>query len=105
MTTFPRSLVFLAFLAVLSWTCAPSAKQPPSAITSVPDALHGYISFSVSPLVVPSEYGAGLGFYAAVWSLVDEPLANFQVGLPGTWIIPDNSDNTDPPRAGRHVRP
>jgi hypothetical protein len=99
MTTFPRSLVFLAFLAVLSWTCAPSAKQPPSAITSVPDALHGYISFSVSPLVVPSEYGAGLGFYAAVWSLVDEPLANFQVGLPGTWIIPDNSDNTDTPLA------
>jgi len=99
MTTFLRSLVFLAFLAVLSWTCAPSAKQPSSTITSVPDALHGYISFSVSPLVVPSEYGAGLGFYAAVWSLVDEPLANFQVGLPGTWIIPDNSDDTDTPLA------
>jgi hypothetical protein len=98
-TSFLRSLVFLAFLAVLSWTCAPSAKQPSSTITSVPDALHGYISFSVSPLVVPSEYGVGLGFYAAVWSLIDEPLAGFQVGLPGTWIIPDNSDDTDTPLA------
>ncbi len=96
------SLALLPLLAALSWTCGPSAHRPPgfqSTITSVPDALHGYISFSLSSPVDPSGHGAGLSFYAAVWPLVEEPLANFQVGLPGTWIIPDNSDNTDTPLA------
>lgn len=46
-----------------------------------------------------SDYHFGMGFYAAVWSLVDRPLANFQIGLPGTWIMPDNSDNKDKPLA------
>lgn len=92
----------LPFLAALSWGCAPAGQQPSpfqSTITPVPNALHGYISFSVSPPVDPSVYGAGLSFYAAVWPLIDEPLASFQVGLPGTWIIPDNSDNTVTPLA------
>lgn len=40
-----------------------------------------------------------MGFYAAVWSLVDRPLAGFQIGLPSSWIIPDNSDNKDQPLA------
>ena len=34
-----------------------------------------------------------------VWPLVDEPLANFQIGLPSSWIMPDNSDNKDTPLA------
>jgi len=92
----------LPILAVLSWACAPSGQQPSafqSTITPIVNALHGYISYSVSSPVAPSEYGAGMGFYAAVWPLIDEPLARFQVGLPGTWIIPDNSDNTNTPLA------
>jgi hypothetical protein len=40
-----------------------------------------------------------MGFYAAVWPLVDQPLAGFQIGLPSAWIIPDNSDNKDTPLA------
>jgi hypothetical protein len=40
-----------------------------------------------------------MGFYAAVWPLVDQPLANFQIGLPSSWIQPDNSDNKDTPLA------
>jgi hypothetical protein len=40
-----------------------------------------------------------MGFYAAVWPLVDQPLANLQIGLPSSWIVPDNSDNTDKPLA------
>lgn len=53
------------------------------------DGLHGYISFnSTKP---PEGYGAGISFYSAVWPLVDKPLANFQIGLPGTWVIPENS--------------
>ena len=30
---------------------------------------------------------------------VDQPLANFQIGLPSAWITPDNSDNKDKPLA------
>jgi hypothetical protein len=92
----------LPCLAALSWACAPAGKPPSpfqSTITPVSNALHGYISFSASSSGTPSEYGAGLSFYAAVWPLIDEPLARFQVGLPGTWIIPDNSDNTNTPLA------
>lgn len=57
--------------------------------------LHGYISFDHEP--IPGEYGAGIGFNVAVWPLIDEPLSGFQIGLPSTWIIPDNSDNKTNP--------
>jgi hypothetical protein len=57
--------------------------------------LHGYIASSAS---WPSEdHTAGMGFYAGVWSLVDAPYSNFQIGLPSTWITPDNHDNTTEP--------
>lgn len=57
--------------------------------------LHGYIaSYSSTP---PAEYNLGFGFYSAVWSLTPEPIAGFQIGLPGTWLIPDNEDNTSAP--------
>jgi hypothetical protein len=57
--------------------------------------LHGYIGYSATPPADASEYSAGMGFYSAVWPLIDEPLANFQIGLAGSWILPDNSDNKD----------
>ena len=54
--------------------------------------LHGYIgSNSFSP---PSNYNAGVGFYSAIWTLTPNPIAGFQIGLPSTWITPNNSDNT-----------
>lgn len=40
-----------------------------------------------------------MGFYSAVWPLIDEPLADFQIGLAGAWILPDNSDNKTTPLA------
>lgn len=52
--------------------------------------LHGYISDETTQPPSGSEYGAGFGFYSAVWPLVDQPVANFQIGLPGCWILPDN---------------
>ena len=61
--------------------------------------LHGYIGFSASRPGDRSEYSAGMGFYSAVWPLIDEPVANFQIGLAGAWISPDNSDNKDKPLA------
>jgi hypothetical protein len=47
-----------------------------------------------------------MGFYSAVWPLISEPLADFQIGLAGSWIVPDNSDNKDKPLApiGTHAR-
>lgn len=42
-------------------------------------------------------YGMGVSFYTAVWKLTDTPLYGFQIGLPGTWIVPDNSDNISVP--------
>ncbi|RLE01697.1 MAG: hypothetical protein DRI99_06955 [Candidatus Aminicenantes bacterium] len=63
----------------------------------LPRGLHGYISFSHEPRPSQPSYTAGMGFYAAVWPLIEEPLAGFQIGLPSTWILPDNSDNKDKP--------
>lgn len=54
--------------------------------------LHGYISSW--PSSTPPTYGEGFGFYSAIWPLIETPLANFQIGLPSTWIIPNNADNT-----------
>jgi len=61
--------------------------------------LHGYIGYSASRPASRAEYGIGMGFYAAVWPLIDKPIAHFQIGLPSAWITPDNSDNKDTPLA------
>jgi hypothetical protein len=63
------------------------------------EGLYGYISFDADLPADPAPYDAGIGFYTAVWALIDEPLANFQIGLPSTWILPNNSDNKDRPLA------
>lgn len=57
--------------------------------------LHGYIGSYTSQ--APARYVEGFGFYSAIWPLISEPIANFQIGLPSTWIMPDNSDNTTTP--------
>ena len=56
--------------------------------------LKGYISMHVSR--VPDEYGYGVSFYTSAWPLLDTPLSSFQIGLPSTWIIPDNRDFEQP---------
>jgi hypothetical protein len=64
-------------------------------IVATENGLHGYIGYST--LKRPEGFGAGIGFYTAVWPLVEQPLAGFQIGLPGNWITPDNPDNKDIP--------
>lgn len=59
------------------------------------DGLHGYIGYDIAP--PPPNYDAGVGFYSAVWPLVSKPFANFQIGLPGAWIMPNNNDNLNTP--------
>jgi len=97
----------------LQWTCmgqentaSDAEKVQTGVVTSNSRGLHGYISFSASRPPSQAEYSAGMGFYSAVWPLVAEPLARFQIGLPSAWITPDNSDNKDTPLApiGTHAR-
>lgn len=76
-----------------------SAADKAGSVTSHSQGLHGYIGFGHEKLPPQGGYTAGMGFYAAVWPLVDQPLADFQIGLPGSWIQPDNSDNKDKPLA------
>ena len=54
----------------------------------------GYIGYGSQQI---SGYGMGVSFYTAAWSLVDNPIYWLQIGLSGTWILPDNSDNTSTP--------
>ncbi|MEM6672264.1 MAG: hypothetical protein AAF726_05440 [Planctomycetota bacterium] len=61
--------------------------------------LHGYIGYSASQPEDRAAYGYGMGFYSAAWSLIEEPLAHFQIGLASGWILPDNRDNEDTPLA------
>jgi len=68
-------------------------------VAALSEGLHGYIGFGHERHPPKSAYTAGMGFYAAVWPLVDQPLADFQIGLPSSWITPDNSDNQDQPLA------
>jgi hypothetical protein len=59
------------------------------------NGLMGYIS-SKSPQPEKG-FGAGIGFYVAVYPILPEPIDNFQIGLASTWIVPKNADNKDQP--------
>ena len=85
---------------ILAWPVHAQDRSPEAGagrVTAHSQGLHGYISFGHEKLPAEGGYSAGMGFYAAVWPLVDQPLADFQIGLPSSWIQPDNSDNKDLP--------
>lgn len=73
-------------------------------VTSHSRGLHGYIGYSATRPPARSEFSAGMGFYSAVWPLIDKPIAHFQIGLAGSWVTPDNSDNKDKPLAPEGTR-
>ncbi len=56
--------------------------------------LNGYISFNVPR--PPPTFRSGVSFYVGIWPLLEIPLQGFQIGLPSTWIIPDNTDFNQP---------
>ncbi len=101
-TTTQRLCCLLA--ATAFGVTAAAAEDKAGVVTSHSQGLHGYIGFGIEKLPPKGGYTAGMGFYAAVWPLVDQPLANFQIGLPSTWIQPDNSDNKDTPLAPEGTR-
>ena len=97
-------VALFTLVVLLSWTGAgqdsQSAKKPEAGrVTEHSEGLHGYIGFSHDRPPTGSGYNVGMGFYAAVWPLIDQPLADFQIGLPSSWVTPDNSDNRDKPLA------
>jgi len=74
-------------------------KQGPGIIKEHSRGLHGYISYDAERPAEKSNYSYGMGFYSAVWPLITQPIADFQIGLAGAWVTPDNSDNKDKPLA------
>ena len=56
--------------------------------------LKGYISMRIHP--PPDGFGYGVSFYSGVWPLLEKPLSGFQIGLPSTWIVPDNKEYNEP---------
>lgn len=94
-------------LSALAWlptasgqpATSPASGPRPGTVTAHSQGLHGYIGYRATRPGDRSEFSAGMGFYAAVWPLIDQPIANFQIGLPSAWITPDNSDNKDQPLA------
>ena len=94
-------LLFAALLILVLLPDVLAAEPPhaPGTVTAHSGGLHGYIGFTAERPPAQSEYSAGMGFYSAVWPLIDRPLADFQIGLAGSWITPDNSDNKDQPLA------
>lgn len=85
-------------LALVTWAAGSrgaTEKREPGRVNSHSRGLHGYIGFSATRPPQQADYCAGMGFYSAVWPLVNRPLAGFQIGLAGCWITPDNSDNKD----------
>ena len=81
--------LLLKFGILLLLSTFTQAQEAQKKIDQKSGGLHGYISFNSSK--PPSDFGFGISFYSAVWPLVDKPLANFQIGLPGSWVLPESS--------------
>ncbi len=70
------------------------AAQPSRGTAPKRGGLIGYISASVEP--APKEFGYGFSYYTTIFAIVDPKPEKFQVGLCGTWLMPDNDDFTQP---------
>jgi hypothetical protein len=101
-----RRVCWIFILAVLAlsplvFSQAKADGQTPPAKNAVgPDQVRsgGLIGYISSKALQPSAgYGAGVGFYVAVYPILPEPIDGFQIGLASTWIVPKNADNTTNP--------
>ena len=90
-------LLLLSMIELTSMRVQSNARQSTATATKLPQlsgGLNGYISFSLPR--PPDATRAGVSFYAGIWPLLEKPLEGFQIGLPSTWIIPDNADFDKP---------
>ena len=93
---------FASFVFVLFQACSQQkdSVSPPDPNTDtvklvqLSEGLHGYISMDLPQQ--KDGFGYGVSFYVSAWPLLDKPLLGFQIGLPGTWIVPDNRDFQEP---------
>lgn len=69
-------------------------REGASVVSQQDGGLHTYIVAGVPQ--PPAEFGYGVSFYTRVWPLLEAPLTGFQIGLPSTWIIPENRDFMEP---------
>jgi hypothetical protein len=97
-------LSFIAFFMLVSYQQVEAQddkaqKKGPGIIKEHTNGLHGYISYNADRPADQSDFSYGMGFYSAVWPLITQPIADFQIGLAGAWVTPDNSDNKDKPLA------
>lgn len=63
-------------------------------LAQLSEGLHGYISMKLPEQ--QAGYGYGVSFYVSAWPLVEKALSDFQIGLPGTWVVPDNRNFNEP---------
>lgn len=94
-----RPTLLTMITAALAVSAAVAQESADAAPQQRGRGLHGYIGYSASQPENRAEFGMGMGFYSAAWSLIEQPLAHFQIGLASGWIVPDNSDNRDQPLA------
>jgi hypothetical protein len=88
------SALLLAALAPAFHLAAQATHSSVKLTESMEGGLHGYISMKVS--APAGNFNAGVSFYTAIWPLLAKPLKSFQIGLPGTWVIPDNRGYQQP---------
>jgi hypothetical protein len=86
-----KILKLIILLLLLITSCARNKPQNTIDAEFLGYGLYGYVGYDAKPN--PS-YGVGVSFYTAAWPLIKQPLQGLQIGLPGTWIIPNNEDNT-----------
>jgi len=87
-----RTKLFLVsnlLLLILLCSACIRVKRAVYELSEASGGLHGYIHYSTTDH--PEGFRAGISFYTAVWPLIDQPLANFQIGLPSAWVAPENS--------------
>ena len=107
MTKYFLAITFaLAFISVILLTSFEDTRQVKGSsstrknftdttrLAQLSQGLHGYISMSLPKQ--KEGFGYGISFYVSAWPLLDKPLSDFQIGLPGTWIVPDNRGFEEP---------
>lgn len=77
--------VLSLFLLIAAQQSAPVLK---------PGGLSGYINATIQD--PPPGFGYGVSLYSSAWPLLKKPVADFQIGLASTWILPDNRNVKEP---------
>ena len=95
MTVHSVQVLLHLLLAAVPHVALHAIQSTPSEVGIRHDGLHGYIGSHAKS--APEAYRYGAGFHAAVWSLIEEPVGGFQIGLPSAWILPEHSDNDTEP--------